>query len=159
MPINMIEVAKEIIDLEDEHGNVSKQAVVDRAFDPLSAMHPAFRWDDKEAAKHDRLNTAALLIRRVKMEVIVREVSLDVTRFVRDTTTKDQYSNILRVQKSEERSREVIYDEMDRVKKAAKRARNIAAVLGTAEHVDEIIRLASIVEKRVSPDDPPLGTA
>jgi hypothetical protein len=150
----MQDVAREIIELEDENGNVAKLAVVERARDPLSAMHGFFRWDLQKAAENDWLNTAALLIRRIKMEVIVREVSLDVTRFVRDTTTKDQYTNILRVQKNEERSRDTILDEMDRVKKAAKRARNIAAVLGTADHVDEIIRLASIVEKRINPDDP-----
>jgi hypothetical protein len=47
---------------------------------------------------------------------------------------------------------------MHRVAQAAKRARTLAAVLGTVEQVDEIIRLAEIVVQQTRITDTAAGT-
>jgi hypothetical protein len=155
----MLQVAEEIKSLERENGNLDPNDVVERARDVNSPMHGFFEWDDNEAAKQYRINQACLLIRRVKVQVTVRDVDLDVVRYVRDPEASGQYSNILRVRGEEARSRDVVVDEMARVKGAAKRARAVATVLGTTAQVDEIIRLAEIVVRQAGIQDQPQGEA
>jgi hypothetical protein len=157
--INMVEVAKEIESLEDEDGNVSKKAVVEKARDPVSAMHGAFTWDTNKAAEERWLEQAAVLIRRVKIEVTFREAKLDCVRYVRNATVSNEYSNILRVRTNEDRSRTTVLDEMMRVTQAAKRARAVVAVLGSPEQVDQIIELARMVAKSADAGDPAAGSA
>jgi hypothetical protein len=50
-------------------------------------------------------------------------------------------------------------EEMAKVARAAKRARNIAAVLGTITDIDEIIRITSTVMRRIDVNDQPHGEA
>jgi hypothetical protein len=56
-----------------EGGTVTPQAVVSAAADPASPMHPAFTWDDTEAARLRRLDEARRLIRAVVVEIPQRE--------------------------------------------------------------------------------------
>lgn len=155
----IIEVAERLGRLEQENGNLREQDVVDDARDPASPLHDFFEWDDDVAAQQYRLSQARLLIRRVKIQVTVHEVPMDVARYVRDPDEPGQYASIIRVRNDADRSRRTVIDEMNRVAKAAKRARAIAAVLGTVQQVDEIIALAETIVRRATATDAPAGAA
>jgi hypothetical protein len=51
-------------------GDLRERDVLADAVDEASPLHAYFEWDDSEAAAAFRLNQAAALIRRVKVEVI-----------------------------------------------------------------------------------------
>jgi len=156
--MNIQEVAVRLTALEQANGLLDPVDVVEAARDPASPMHDFFEWDDSEAARLHRLGQARQLIRRVKIEVTVRDVPMDVVRYVRDPDTVS-YRNITNVRTEEDTARRVITDEMMRVSKAAKRARAIAAVLGVEGDVQEILRLASVVARQLSATDQPAGAA
>ena len=156
--MNMSDIADRLRLLEVEN-NLDPVAVVEDARDPTSPLHGFFEWDDTAAAQQYRLGQARQLIRRVKIEVTVRDIPLNVVRYVRDPDTSG-YRNITTVRNEADTARRVIIDEMDRVSKAAKRARAIAAVLGTAGDVDEILRLAGqVVQAVTNAESAPAGNA
>lgn len=155
---SMKQVADELLALEKESGRLEPTDVVEAARDPASALHPYFEWDDTEAARQHRLGQARQLIRRVKIETIVRDVPVQVVRYVRDPEDgPDGYRNIMRVRGEEDIAREVIIDEMQRVAKAARRAKAVAAVLGVIDDVEKIIAVAESVSDQAAV--PPLPTA
>lgn len=155
----MNEVAERLTQLEQENGNLREEDVVEDARDPASPLHDFFEWDDSVAAQQYRLSQARLVIRRVKIQVTVHEVPMDVVRYVRDPDESGQYANIVRVRSDVDRSRRAVIDEMNRVAKAAKRARTIAAVLGTVEQIDEIIALAQTIVRRATVTDDAVGAS
>lgn len=158
--MNIKEVADRLTELERENGQLDPVDVVEAARDPASPMHPFFEWDDTEAARQHRLGQARQLIRRVKIEVTVRDVPLQVVRYVRDPSdASNSYRNILRVRDGADIARDVIVDEMMRVEKAARRARAVAAALGTAADVEQIIAIANGVRERAQITDQPAGAA
>lgn len=158
--MNIKEIADELTKLEQENGRLDPVSVVDAARDPTSPMHQFFEWDDTEAARQHRLGQARQLIRRVKVEVTVRDVPLQVVRYVHDSSDpQNGYRNILRVRDDADIARDALLDEMSRVEKAARRARAVAAVLGTAGDVEQIIAIANGVRQQVSVRDQPAGAA
>lgn len=140
-------------------GRLAVDDVIEDGRDPTSPLHPHFTWDIAEAAQERWRDQARALIRRVKLEVTVRHVALSVPRFVRDPAEKHVYRSILAVRREDETSRRVIIDEMNRVVQAAKRARAIATVLGSADDVTEIIQLAETVIRKARLGDQPEGFA
>lgn len=60
-------VQRELEDILEEQGQVTPQAVVDRARDPRSPLHSRFEWNDTVAAEKYRQTQAQDLIRRVKL--------------------------------------------------------------------------------------------
>lgn len=158
--MNIKEVADKLQQLEQENGQLDPVAVVESARDPNSPMHSFFEWDDTEAARQYRLGQARQLIRRIKVEVTVRDVPLQVVRYVRDSSDQSNgYRNILRVRDDVDIARDALLDEMMRVEKAARRARAVAAVLGTAADVEQIIAIANGVRQQASITDQPAGAA
>jgi hypothetical protein len=152
-------VAQRLRTLEDGEGRLEPERVVEEARDPKSPLHPFFEWDDTSAAHAHRLSQARGLIRRLKIEVIVRDVPMDVVKYVRDPDEATAYANIAVVRSREETARKVIVDEMGRVAKHAKRARQVAAFLGATADVDEITRIAESIIGRTSITDPTVGEA
>src|SRR4029434_7353041 len=114
----MRETANRIDELEHEHGHLHPATVVDDARDPTSPLHDFFEWDDSTAAQQYRLGQARQLIRRVKIQVTVHDIPMDVMRYVRDPDDQGNYSNIIRVRSDEDRSRRTVIDEMSRVAQA-----------------------------------------
>lgn len=156
----MEEIKRALWEIENEKGFLDPQTVIDRAEDPASPLHGQFEWHDDIAAKAYRLGQARKLILSVRVEVTVRDVPMNVVGYVK---VDREYQNIARVQTDADRSREVVTAEMKRVISAAHRARSIAAYLGTADDVEEIVRLASAIINRartpIRPDDPTAGSA
>jgi hypothetical protein len=156
MDIQVIHTLKSM----EEAGRLSAENVVDEARDETSVLHTHFTWDDSEAADAYRLIEARQLIRHVKLEVIVREIPLNVVRFVQDPAEPGFYRDIGTIKPSEtEVARRIVAEEMMKVVRASKRARNVAAVLGTAADVEEIIRIANTVRQNAEITDQPGGEA
>lgn len=59
----------ELAKLAEEAGHLTPEAVVERARDPSSALHPMLTWDDSEAGEQYRLLQARGLIRRVVVHI------------------------------------------------------------------------------------------
>jgi len=147
--MDMKKVAEIIKELETERGRLAPLDVVNAARDPDSPMHSWFIWDNDKAADEYRIGQARQLIRTIKIDLVVRDVQVRVVRYVRDMGDQENgYANIISVKSEADTARESLIDEMLRVEKAAKRARAVAAVLGTAEDVQNIIDLANSVRKR-----------
>lgn len=156
MDIQITETLKSM----EQAGRLSAENVVDEARDHTSPLHQHFTWDDGEAATLYRLIEARQLIRHIKLEVIVREIPLNVVRFVRDPAEPGVYRDIGTIRPSEvEVARRIVTEEMLKVVRASKRARNVAAVLGTAGDVEEIIRIARTVVQQAEITDQPGGQA
>lgn len=156
------QVRQRLSELESETGRLLPTEVVAAARDPESPLHGYFEWDDTAAAEQHRLHQARQLIRRVRIDVTVRDVPLSVVRYVRDPEPEanaGSYRNILRVRSEEDAARATVIDEMARVAKAAKRAKAVAAVLGIKADITAIEQLANGVRERVSLDETQPGGA
>ncbi len=145
-----------LLAIENEEGHLDPELVVERAKDPTSPLYSHFEWDDTKAASLHRIRQARMLIRSVKIEVVVRDVPMNVVSYIRD---EGGYQNIVKVKPNADKSRDAVVDEMQRVIAAAKRARAVAAYLGTAADVERIIGIASSVIERASIGDAPAGEA
>lgn len=139
-----IEVIARLRQLEREDGHLDPEGVINDARDDASPLHSYFEWNDAQAAHEHRLSQARRLIRSVKIEVVVRNVPMNVLNYVRDD---GGYQAIAKARNDADRAREVVVDEMQRVVSAARRARAVAAFLGTPADIDEIIRIASTVSE------------
>lgn len=150
------DIAERLRQLEKSNGRLEPEDVIKDARDPASPLHSYFEWNDAEAARQHRLIQARELIRSVKIEVVVRDVPMNVVRYVRDD---GGYQNIVNVHSNEERSREAVISEMQRVVQAAKRAKAVATFLGTPEDLEAIIRIASSVVVRARSEEITQGAA
>lgn len=157
--MNMKRVKLIIKALEREHGELRPKDVVAFAKPEDSPLHGFFEWDDDVAAEQYRLGQARQLIGRIKIEVTVNEIPLNVVYYVKDPAAADRYTNILRVKSDTDKSRDVLFNEMKKVDQAARRARAVATILGTAEDVKKIIDLAQSVIDRIDIGDHPAGSA
>lgn len=78
------EVADALIALENEHGQITPELVVEAAADPQSPLHKAFTWNDEDAAYAYRLEQARALIRSVEYEITILRKTVTVGKYVRD---------------------------------------------------------------------------
>jgi hypothetical protein len=148
-----------ILERLEREGRLTPEAVLEEARKKDSPLREHFTWDNKVAGDRLRLIEARTLIRTVKIEVIHREIPLNVVHFVRDPE-EERYRDITRIRPNEEEvARRVVIEEMSKVSRAAKRARSIAAILGDITDIEEIIRITTTVIRRVDPDDGVHGEA
>ena len=100
---------------------------------------------------------ARTLITRCKLRVTYDTVRLVAPVYVRDPSCgpgEQGYRSILHVKTEEDAARDVLIDEMIRISAVLARARGIAALLGRAEHLDDIERrVADFIADIQPPDD------
>jgi len=138
--------------IEDEGGRIAPADVVAAARAPESPLHGFFEWDDSEAAHRYRLDQARSLIRRVVVEVVVRDVSITVPAYIRDPEAEAHaagYRQTQAVRRDADVARAALVEEMKRVSSAVRRAKALAAVLGVAEDIEAIETMAAGVSRRV----------
>lgn len=74
-------VRAELLAINEQHGVLTPELVVERSRDPASALHGFFEWDNDQAAEKFRLVQAQALIRRVKLTVIRASTETKVVTF------------------------------------------------------------------------------
>lgn len=153
----MSDLATELRALQNPDGRLLPADVVAAARSPDSPLHKHFTWDDSEAARLRRLDEARALIRRVNIEVVVHNIPLSVPAYVRDPDADARqagYVETMRLRSEDDAARTAIVTEMQRVAQAVRRAKAVAAVLGVAEDVEAIERLAGSVAARIEATPP-----
>jgi len=74
-------IRSELLAINEGHGVLTPELVVERSRDPSSALHQFFEWDDDQAAEKFRLVQAGALIRRVKLTVVRASTETKVVTF------------------------------------------------------------------------------
>lgn len=137
-----IDVEREVAACANTDGVVHAQAVVDAARDEASPLHGHFEWDDSIASEQYRLIQARSLIRRIKMTVTVQNIPLRTNVYVSEPKQRKVspggYSRLLDVRSDEERSRDLVIDEMNRAVSSLTRAKTIAKVLGAEDAIENL---------------------
>lgn len=141
-------VMRRLRELSGENGTLTPEAVVADAANPASELHSCFEWDDTKAAHQHRLDQARGLI-RIRMTTVVDEVEVRAPSYLRTpgTESKDQgYTSTLKLRDDKEAARVALRAEIGRVVSALERARDIAAVLGLAGELSEMMKAATRVQ-------------
>lgn len=134
-------VVEAIRSLEDTHGRLTPDAVLEAARDPESPLHECFTWNDSVAAHEHRLDQARRLITSVTLQVTYNRINLDVPSYIRDPAAQPHqqgYRNVLRVRSETEMAREALVQEMARAGALLRRARQLALVLEVEDQIDAL---------------------
>jgi hypothetical protein len=75
-------IGQALVALEERHGDLTPELVVNAARSKRSPLHERFQWDDTAAAHSYRLVQAAWLIRTVKVRVIIADKPEEARAFV-----------------------------------------------------------------------------
>lgn len=124
-------VADALRALENRHGQLSPELVVEAAADPESPLHDHFEWDDEVAGHAYRLDQARALIVSVKYEVVTETFKGPVVSYVHDVRagTGSGYVNTTRLTKGE-LVESTLAEEVKRVLALYRRGLGVAAKLG-----------------------------
>lgn len=132
-------------------GTLTPRAVVDDASDPRSPLHSQFEWDNDLAADKYRIEQARRLIRKVRVDVEIEEIAVSTVRYVHDPQLpagEQGYVEAASLRSDEDLAREALAHELERVKAALDRARNVSQALGLeGEVVDLEERVAAVLSK------------
>jgi hypothetical protein len=74
-------IRSELLAINEEHGVLTPELVVQRSREPASALHQFFEWDDDQAAEKFRLVQAGALIRRVRLTIVRASTETKVVTF------------------------------------------------------------------------------
>jgi hypothetical protein len=149
-------VAQEIAAVATAEGVIAPEAVVQRAKDPSSPLHSYFDWRDASAAHAHRLSTARQLIRSVRVDIHNETRTIRAPFYVRQPEAhgRDQgYVSILQLRSSEDAARDALVSAFARAASALRNARDLAAVLGMVDELDQIEEQIADASRRISDGD------
>jgi hypothetical protein len=134
------EKAEAIARCQDSSGRIKPETVVEKARNPKHTLHREFEWDDSKAAHLHRIDTARQLIREVKFTVVHENVKIIAPYYVSDPSAEESmYVPTIKVAKSRELAKQVILDELERIKGAIRRARSLSEVFKMEASFDELL--------------------
>jgi len=141
--------AAAINECRSKSGRVTPKSVVAHAKNPSSPLHSEFDWDINRAAQKEWERTASELIRSVKFIVEYEDREIVVPQWVSDPRIEE--SSYVSTQQVAERSgsasRDVLREELQRIKSAVHRAMALAAAFGLVSSfqrmLDEALRIES----------------
>jgi len=145
--------AQALRELEEKHGRLVKEDVVEAAKNKKHVLHDYFEWDDTVAGHLYRLEQAAQLIREVKIEVEIEDCVVIAPFYVKDPDpNRDQASYVVlsRERQNNDNARRIIEDELDRIEAALRRARAVAAVLDLTDDLDRMVEALIRVRETVT---------
>ena len=122
------EKADYIISLAEDNGYINPERVIEDASNRNSPIHTEFDWDDKSAAHTHRLDQARTLIRFVKLNVQVHNVTVVAPYYVPDPERplhSKRYIELTVAGRNAETARQVLLAELDRIAAAIRRAQQI----------------------------------
>ena len=140
-----------IMDTCDENGDTSPRRVFEAARNPNNPLHGEFVWDGEAAIVELGLETAARLIRTLKVEVVVDSIKIAAPYYVSDPRENEDrnYVPLVDVKRSEDMARAVMLDELSRIESAINRARAISGVLELIPEFEEMLLTVTRVKARV----------
>ena len=98
------QVAGEFLEkLEEKHGKITPQILVEESTSKKAPLHGCFEWDDTKAAAKYRETQAGMIIRNitVTVEPVADEAPKTVRAFVRATQEKHSYISVIAVMENE----------------------------------------------------------
>lgn len=145
------QLRRAIMDTCDAAGNTTPERVFEAARNPNNPLHSEFIWDGQEAVRALGLETAARLIRTLKVEVVVRAHKIIAPFYVSDPRENDvrNYVPLTEVKQSADISRAVMLDELSRIESAINRARAISGFLEMAEEFESMLANVFAIRARI----------
>lgn len=143
--------------LADETGHISPHIVLAAGRDPASIIHEDFTWDDANAGERYRLDEAAKLIKLVKLEFVISRTTCIAPHYAIDPIAPPRarsYIELTRVALDPDMARQVIDAELERITAQIKRLRGMAAVIGFAAQIDELLSQVVITTAAVCREEP-----
>lgn len=132
-------------------GSTTPERVFDAAKNPNNPLHGEFIWDGDAAVRELGMQTAARLIRTLKVEVVIDTIKIAAPSFVSDPRENDvrNYVPLKSVKQDPEISKGVMLDELARIEGAINRARSIAGFLEAAEEFENMLGSIMRIRARV----------
>jgi hypothetical protein len=141
-----------IKELEDRHGRVTAERLVQEARSKTHPLHKDFRWDDKDAAYHDRLNTARQIISSVRVIITHSRKKISSVAYVRDPSLEPNeqgYVSVSKLRTERESALEAILSEVSRVQSILERAQELAFALDLQDEFAEALAAATTLKSRL----------
>lgn len=136
-------VRERLAQLEQTHGRLTPNVVVNDAKQKKSPLHDLFPWDVEEAAQKYWLHRAREIIQSVRLVSSNTEtVRVDAPFYVRDPSlppAEQGYVSVATLQRDPQQARESLRLEFARVEGALARARSIAVALNLESEIEDLI--------------------
>lgn len=137
-------------------GRLTPDAVVADAKDPASPLHAHFEWDTEKAAAAHWIEQARALITSVRVIFKTDTRAVRSVFYVRDPTAGNRqqgYVSVERLLSDADMARDALLSEFSHVADLLRRARELAAVLGSAQEVEALLQGVIGLRQRYS--EPP----
>jgi hypothetical protein len=128
--------------LADATGHIEPGRVVAAARPADSIIHDEFNWDPNAAAMNHWMDTARGLIRFVKLEVMIERQTVIAPYYVPDPEREPKskrYCSLNSATRDAALAKSILLAELDRIVQLIRRAQQIAAVLGLADELAELL--------------------
>jgi hypothetical protein len=148
-----VAIAKPLLEalrrLEDGHGRLVPEDVVEAAREPSSPLHGYFTWDDTEAAARYRLDQARTLIRSVRYERQTTTHTVRVVGYARDPDAgprEQGYRSTEKLRDDHDAAIRTLISYMAHASAVLVKAQELATALGIEASIDPV--LAEVVKVR-----------
>lgn len=136
-------VNEALLEIRNERGELTPDAVVEVAKDPDSPLHKYFEWSDSGAAHKYRVYQARNLIKRVRVDVNITKTEVRPVPAYVESPSKDGgaqgYSYTPELKKDPDAAWKAVQRELDYANRALERARNVAIALDMQDRIAEVI--------------------
>jgi len=137
--------------LYEDHGKLTPDLVVSAARDPESPLHGHFNWDVEAAALEQWREVARGLIRSVRVMFSTETMQISSVAYVRDPglpANEQGYVRVGDVRRDKDAAHAVLVAEFSRAAAALTRSRELAAVFGLREEVEDLIERVHTAKRR-----------
>jgi hypothetical protein len=127
----------------DRGERLRPEDVVEVARDPANVLHEEFVWNDAEAAREHRLDTARKLISGIRIVIQTETINLKGVAYVHDPRLppgEQGYISTLRLRSQEAAARAAWEAEFERVESLVLRTRETAAALNLRNETEDRLR-------------------
>ena len=119
--------------LYKKHGTITPDIIIEDAKDEQSPLHAQFEWDTDVAAMEHWREQARAIIRTVRFEIVVENITIRPPQYIRDPSAApgvQAYIAVDKLKRDKVLAVEALQYEMDRAEGALERAREIGIALG-----------------------------
>jgi len=133
---------EELERIEEEHGRVTPELVLEESRDEGSTLHNCFEWNDSVAAEKYRLRQAKCIISNLTVIVDEKKQSAPVRAFVNiekeAPAKKGKFVNIVTAM-NDENSRQIVLDRaLSELKEFRKKYKDLKELSGVFAEVDKL---------------------